>query len=543
MGDTGPSKSNCRGSQCLHQEDKDGHDQTRCCLCCIWFHIECVGVPKKEKNWVWTCFDCREIYPTVKSLEAQIKGLKDSQVQMMNLLQSISDQLTKEKDIRTKVESELINAKSQLTDANHKLDRIQSHMNEQEKATPSAPTQETPTAPPLPNLLLGTSLLRNVDPKKLSNTEVIAKSGAKIEELLKEMSSLNEEKTYDKVFIVGGSIDLESKDEAEIVLDFQALITAASLRSHSVTMSSILPRIDKDVKIKTKNVNEKLQEVCNTDGHTFIDNDPAFLLMNGQPNDANLTNDGLHLTKRGVDSLCKSLGIMQNGSAFTPTRYPKTEKSGTLHFKGHEHPLSNFFDVTINYNGQKFANTETAYQFCKAETMGDDYRAGRILQAETGLHAMRIASKIQTDERWTRKKRQVMEELIKQKLRVCEKARKTLLDSDSKEIIEDTAHEYWGRGKDGKGQNTLGKIWMKLRDQIRKDPNCLNRNYGSTTQKRTWATRQWQPRCYHCGDTGHVARLCWKTQPVSCWACGLTGHKQKNCDYFTSRSRNHRSDY
>ena len=89
---------------------------------------------------------------------------------------------------------------------------------------------------------------------------------------------------------------------------------------------------------------------------------------------------------------------------------------------------------------------------------------------------MRIASKIQTDERWTRKKRQVMEELIKEKLRVCDKAKKILLDSDSKDIIEDTAHEYWGRGKDGKGQNTLGKIWMKLRDQIRKDPNCLNRN-------------------------------------------------------------------
>lgn len=381
-----------------------------------------------------------------------------------------------------------------------------------------------------------------MDPEKVDNWEIIAKGGATIGDLHKEISSLHEGKTYDKVVIVGGSIDLESKDDGEIVLDFQALVASASLRSHNVTISSILPRTDKELKIKTKNVNEKLKEMCDNDGHSFIDNDPSFFLMNGLPNEANLTNDGLHLTKPGVDSLMKSLGIMQNGSVFTTKRYPKTEKAGTLHFKGHEHPLSNFFEVNVTYNGRQFANTETAYQFCKAETMGDDYRARRILQAENGLHAMRIASKIQTDERWTRKKTQVMEDLIKEKLRVCETAKSILLASDSKEIIEDTTHEVWGRGKEGKGQNILGKIWMKLRDRLRKDPSCLNRD-GSARHRRTWATRQQQPRCYHCGETGHVARQCKNDQTVSCWACGLAGHKRKHCDYFSSRSRSHWNDY
>lgn len=184
--------------------------------------------------------------------------------------------------------------------------------------------------------------------------------------------------------------------------------------------------------------------------------------------------------------------------------------------------------------------------------MGDSYRANKIVNAETGLHAMRIASHIQTDEHWKENKVRVMEDLIKEKLRVCEPARSALLSSGSKEIIEDTTHEFWGRGKQGKGENQLGKIWMKFRLKLRKDPNFVrkdqisrqkNRSFpGRQTEafprRRTWATRQQQPRCYQCGETGHLIKQCGLQQNVSCWACGLTGHKSKHCDYSSSGSWN-----
>jgi len=173
--------------------------------------------------------------------------------------------------------------------------------------------------------------------------------------------------------------------------------------------------------------------------------------------------------QKGCDTLIKNLGILQGGSAFTLTRYPKTENSNTLKFKGHRDPLSNFFEVKISSNGREFSTTEAAYQFCKAETMGDNNKASKILHAENGLHAMRIASNIQTDERWQEKKVRVMEGLIKEKLQVCDEARRVLLASGSKVIIEDTPHAFWGHGKDGKGQNMLGKIWMKFRENICKE--------------------------------------------------------------------------
>ena len=63
-----------------------------------------------------------------------------------------------------------------------------------------------------------------------------------------------------------------------------------------------------------------------------------------------------------------------------------------------------------------------------------------------------------------------MRDLLTEKLKVCDKAKTTLLDTGSKVIQEDTTHEFWGRGKSGQGSNMLGKLWMELRQKIRENP-------------------------------------------------------------------------
>jgi hypothetical protein len=177
------------------------------------------------------------------------------------------------------------------------------------------------------------------------------------------------------------------------------------------------------------------------------------------------------------------------------------------------------------------------------------------MDAKTGLHAMRIAEKIRTNEEWKQKKVKVMESIITEKLRVSDSARNLLKDSGSKEIIEDTSHEFWGRGKTGQGLNT--KLWMEMRRKLQKDPNFPNRDqkYRPGQQRhrnnrpqnkavsRTWATRDQQPRCYQCGEAGHGVRQCRKTDCISCWACGLTGHKRKDCSYFSRQPRTYNSHY
>jgi hypothetical protein len=159
---------------------------------------------------------------------------------------------------------------------------------------------------------------------------------------------------------------------------------------------------------------------------------------------------------------------------------------------------------------------------------------------------MRIASKIKTEERWTQKKVDVMKSLIKEKIRVCAAARTALLSSGSNDIIEDTTHEFWGRGRSQTGQNMLGKIWMQFREQLQRDPNFPGRQVKhdqqvrSAPKQRTWATRDRQPCCYRCGEPGHMIHQCRQHERVSCWACGRAGHKMRHC---RDGSRNYTGGY
>ena len=542
MGETDKETRHCRGSQCLFQDDKDGLTQIRCSLCCISYHINCVSIKRKDSNTFWTCFDCRDVAPNVKALKEEIKQLNNNQNEMLTLLKQLTEKLTNESTQRMKVEEELTGAKTQLAKLSEQLTTHMSRMTEQTKAPPPVPSQATPSAPPMPRLLIGTSLLRNVDPKKLENWEVIAKGGAKIDDLLKELNGLPDNKIYSDIVVVGGSIDVESKDTKEIIADFQALKVIASEKSEKLIISSILPRSDKIMVTKTKELNEELRKLCLNEEMIFVDNDPTFHLMNGNVNNACLVNDGLHLSKYGIDSLLVNCGVIKNGSAFTPTKYSKSQTMDSLRFKGHKHPLSNFFPVKMKFQNKQFGSTEAAYQYMKAEAMNDHYAASKIMTAPTALHAMRIGDKIVTNEQWQQKKAKVMEAILIEKLKTCNKTKKILMESGTQHIVEDTGHEFWGRGKSETGKNVLGKIWMDLREKIRTDSKFLERprSFDHTHIKRhAWATRNDQPRCYQCGETGHIWRTCRKQEPVICWTCNTEGHKQKHCTYFSRQSRNY----
>ena len=568
MADPTITQRHCRGDQCLFKAKKDTKDQLRCTICCIWHHAECVSVKSNEKQMVWTCFDCRQLMTCVRSLQSEIKTLKDNQSKMMDIMQKISKSFEDEETRRIKAEEQLEGVKQQLTDLSNQLaNHMPAQMNEQSKEPPQA----TPTAPPLPNLLLGTSLLRNVNPDKLENWEVISKGGATIDDLNKKINELPNDKTYNEVVIVAGSIDLENKSAEEIVGDYQALNVTLGLISQKITISSILPRSDKELKSKTNEVNEALTKMCNDEGPTFVNNDLSFHLLNGKINDAYLMDDGLHLTKKGLDSLLHNCNVLKSGSAFTPQKYPNPENKNPVMFKGHKDPLSNFYPIEIQFEGRSFTSTEAAYQHSKAITMGDYDSAHKIIHAENALHAMRIASKIKTNEIWKRKKVEVMKSLIKEKIRVCKAAKSALQNSGNRQIVEDTNHEFWGRGRSKKGLNMLGNIWMQYRDQLQRDPNFAghqnrneiqNRNdqpmrqqkpfkqrsqhyrpQRNRPQDRNWATRDQQPRCYRCGEAGHGFMQCRQPDSMSCWACGRAGHKRKHCSYYSQHSRSYEVYY
>jgi hypothetical protein len=71
---------------------------------------------------------------------------------------------------------------------------------------------------------------------------------------------------------------------------------------------------------------------------------------------------------------------------------------------------------------------------------------------------------------WEEVKDDVMEKAVLEKFKQNKEIREVLLSTDQDSIVEKTTDDYyWGCGKDGSGQNKLGKILMCVREKIRSE--------------------------------------------------------------------------
>ena len=462
-------------------------------------------------------------------MNVTLVSMLDTQNSMLQLVHDMKEKIDTEINLRKNAETKLADVVKELSDANLKLQSLSTAVtNDPPMPTPVVPPP-TPIVPPKPSLLLGTSLLRNVNCQKLENFEVVAKGGATVTDLNVALNALPDEKAYEKIFIVGGSIDVESKSSQDITEDFQALAVSAALRADETVICSIPPRTDKDMSEKIQTTNNCMKEMSNAEGLNFIDLDELFLLRNGSVNKPLLHQDGLHLSKHGVDNLIQACDIKLKrdcNSAYNEVRY---EQNKPVFFKGHTHPLSNFYPLKdFVFDGVNFATSEAAYVFQKALYHKDQRTAASVKHSRTGIHAKRLGDKIATVDSWQTAKVDVMDNIIRAKLANSDDARSALLATNEREIIEDTENKFWGRGTNSDGQNMLGHLLMMYRKKLK--TNTL-------PKRRQWATRHNQPKCYRCGEPGHLLEKCRKTDNVYCWHCGKLGHKQKLCYRYTGQVR------
>lgn len=64
-------------------------------------------------------------------------------------------------------------------------------------------------------------------------------------------------------------------------------------------------------------------------------------------------------------------------------------------------------------------------------------------------------------------KDRLMEKIFRAKLDQHPDIKEILIESKDREMLKmyDTDY-YWGTGADGTGKNKMGKLWMKLRDEL-----------------------------------------------------------------------------
>lgn len=131
-------------------------------------------------------------------------------------------------------------------------------------------------------------------------------------------------------------------------------------------------------------------------------------------------------------------------------------------FRGKYRFLSNFQASTVEYEGELYPTVENAYQAAKTLNLYAREEFTRISAKE----AKRAGKTLTLREDWEEVKFDIMLNLVRQKFCYKPLADKLLATGD-KELVEGNwwGDTYWGVCR-GNGENNLGKILMKVRDEL-----------------------------------------------------------------------------
>lgn len=130
--------------------------------------------------------------------------------------------------------------------------------------------------------------------------------------------------------------------------------------------------------------------------------------------------------------------------------------------------LDNFSSFKVKYNGYVYSTAEEAYQAAKFDGFAPSV-VNAIRTSYSAHEAQKIARENKNYQRadWEKIKLRTMEEILRAKVQQNPYVLKKLLETQNYKIVEDSPKDdYWGWGSDRNGENMLGRLWMKIRDEI-----------------------------------------------------------------------------
>jgi ribA/ribD-fused uncharacterized protein len=134
-------------------------------------------------------------------------------------------------------------------------------------------------------------------------------------------------------------------------------------------------------------------------------------------------------------------------------------------FRGQHEFLSNFYmPAPLFYDGDFYPSAEHAYQAAKCS---DKWMRERIRKVSTPGKARHLGKMVQIVEGWDHKRLQVMYDVVFHKFSVNPYLQKRLLELSEYDLIEGNnwGDTFWGV-YNGEGENNLGKILMRVRDEV-----------------------------------------------------------------------------
>lgn len=158
-----------------------------------------------------------------------------------------------------------------------------------------------------------------------------------------------------------------------------------------------------------------------------------------------------------------------NYVASQSAKTPKMELEKIRFYSVNDHygEFSNFALFPIKLKGKIWKTTEHYFQ---AQKFDNKAHQEQIRKASTPMKAAQLgrSRKVSILKNWDNRKDNVMYEALKAKFTQHSELKKLLLETEEKILIEHTENDnYWGDGGDGKGKNKLGKLLMRLREELK----------------------------------------------------------------------------
>lgn len=135
-----------------------------------------------------------------------------------------------------------------------------------------------------------------------------------------------------------------------------------------------------------------------------------------------------------------------------------------MEFKDNYFFLSNFYTCKLTYDGLTYFNSEAAFQAQKTLDRNERIKFTAVRPGEAKRLGRRL--KLRTD--WDDIKVSIMYDICLAKFTQNPELKKALISTGDMYLEEgnDWGDRFWGT-VDGKGENNLGKILMKIRDELK----------------------------------------------------------------------------
>ena len=155
-------------------------------------------------------------------------------------------------------------------------------------------------------LIIGSSVLKGIQTKGLTDTHVCTNRGADINRLIEVVESRDISQYKNIVVHIGGNDFSNGDSLRHIRNNYESLLYLIKDKSdtHSVIMlSSVTPRYGLNV----SPVNEVIMDLCEQFNLQFIDHGFSFYDKNGKVNNGLYYTDGIHLSKKGTATFLRDI--------------------------------------------------------------------------------------------------------------------------------------------------------------------------------------------------------------------------------------------